>query len=108
MKDLSLVIYEPKVTTWIELVPGGLMTVETFTEWNIRSSGHSPLSVKTIKRWTWRAGWQNLIGKWMLMAAVWVLSSTRNEETRVVRTSTPHSHYGCWCNSSLKPDTADA
>jgi hypothetical protein len=44
----------------------------------------------------------------LLMAAAWVLSSTRDEETRVVRTSTPPSHSGCWCNFSLRRDTANA
>lgn len=108
MNDLSLTICETKGSTWIELVRGGPMTVETYTEYNIQSSDHSPLNVKTIKRWNWQAGWQNWIGRSLLMAAAWVLSSTRNEETRQVRTSTPPSHYGCWCNSSQKRDTADA
>ena len=108
MNDLSLLISENKGSTSIELVPGGLMTVETFMEWNIQSSDGSPLNVKTIKQWTWQAGWQNWLGRLLLTAAVWVLSSTRDEEKRVVRTSTPPSHSGCWCNSSLKRDTADA
>lgn len=108
MNDLSLAICERKGTTWIELVRGGLMTVEMYTEYSIQSSDHSPLNVKTTKRWTWQAGWQNWIGRLLLMAAAWVLSSTRDEETRVVRTSTPPSHSGCWCNFSLRRDTADA
>lgn len=108
MNDLSLIIYEPKGSMWIELVRGGPMTVETYTEYNIQSSDHSPLNVKTTRQWTWQAGWRNWIGRSLLMAAAWVLSSTKGEERLIVRTSTPPSHYGCWCNSSLKEVIADA
>ena len=105
MSDLSCHICVDKGSTRIELVRGGLMTVETSTEYNIQSSDGSRLSVRTTKQWTWQAGWQNWLGRLLLTAAAWVLSSTRNEERRVVKTSTQLSHFGCWCNSSQKRDT---
>lgn len=108
MNDLSLLILESKGSTSIELVRGGLMTVETYTEWNIQSSDDSLLNVRTTKLWTWAGGWQNWLGRSLLTAAAWVLSSTRDAETIAVKTNTQPSHSGCWCNSSPKRGTADA
>lgn len=107
MSDLSFHISGNRGSTWIELVQGGLMTVETYTEYNIQSSDDSLLNVRTTKQWNYQGGWQNWIGRSLLTVAAWVLSSTRNEERVVVKTSTQPSHSGCWCNFSQKRDTND-
>jgi hypothetical protein len=108
MNVLSCNIYDSKGSTWIELERGGPMTVETYTESNILSSEGSRLNVKTTKRWTYRAGLRSWIVRSLLTVVASALSSTRNEEKLVVKTSTQPSHSGCCCNSSPKPDTVNA
>lgn len=95
------------VTLSIERGPDGLMTVAMSTGYIIHDSDHSQSSAKITERWHSPRGWANSLGKWLLTAALWVLSSTSEKEWPTQMSSTPHSHSGCWCNSSRKQATND-
>lgn len=89
----------------IALEPDGQMIVEMSTAFYTQHSGHSLSNVKTTRQWLCRGGWMNWIGRSLLTVAVWVLLSTKDEDTRTLKINTPRSHSGCWCNSSKKQDT---
>lgn len=89
----------------IGLGQDGKMIVETSTAFYIHHSVHSLSNAKTTRRWRCRGGWMNWIGRSLLTVAVWVLLSTKDEDTQTLKINTPHSHSECWCNSSKQQDT---
>lgn len=93
--------------TLIVPVPDGLMTGETYTVSITLSSETSQSNVKTRKQWTSRDGSENWsVSEWQTVEDL-ALSSIKKEEQRKEKSSTPPSHFGCWCNSSKKRDTND-
>lgn len=88
-------------------VPDGWTTGETFTVSITLSSGTSPSNAKTRKQWTSRDGSKSWSESERQMVEDLALLSTRNEAAQKRKSSTPRSHYGCWCNFSFKEATDD-
>ena len=108
MKDQSFSISANAASELIALVLVGLMTEETFTELRPLIVDPSPSNAKTTPDSTSLDGSENSIPRFITQEEWLGYSSTRSEETQTQPSSTPHSHSGCWCNSSRKRGTSNA
>ena len=99
--------YENAALKLIELERDGQMTVEIFTALCLLLVNHSSLSARTRNELIYRAGLSNLETKYPTQEQFLGHWSTRGAALPEQMTSTPHSHSGCWCNSSKKQGTND-
>jgi hypothetical protein len=91
----------------IALGLAGAMIVGMSTAYLIHLVRRSLLSAKTINVSTLVGGSQNSEPR-LLTQAEWLgYSSTRSGALQMQQSNTPHSHLGCWCNSSKKRDTSN-
>lgn len=107
MNDLLSAISTNAALELKELVRGGQMTVETYTELVTLAVSHSRLSARTTSASTSLDGSGNSKRRLVTQREFLGYSYTSAGEHRIPQSSTPHSHSGCWCNYSKKPVTSE-
>lgn len=103
----SLGISDKAALELIALVQDGAMTVETYTELLRLVVSHSSLSARTTPVYNWPDGSASYGPRLTTQEELLGYSSTRNGALQMQQSNTPHSHLGCWCNSSKKRDTSN-
>ena len=107
MNDPSWPFYESMASELIELVQAGQMTEATFTGLATLMANRSYWSARTT-------GLQNLLAGYLSYGSNVLTLEQKSEpwfisalEAQAEKINMPHSHLGCWCNSSKKRDIDD-
>lgn len=103
MNDQSWTISEDTAFELIGLAQAGAMTEETYMELRALLG-----NVKITKPSTSQAGSANSSLSAQMREHDLEQWFTNGEAQRTAASNTPRSHFGCWCNSSKKPDTSNA
>lgn len=102
MKEKSSLTCENTSQTWIAQEPDGLTIEVTFT---VSKASHG--NVRTKRLWPYLNGLQNYMKNVEMLELLSGPLFTRSVERQTQESSTPHSHSGCWCNSSKRQGTND-
>lgn len=103
MSDPSLNISEDTALELIGLAQAGAMTEETYTELrallgSAKITKHSTSQDGSANSSSSATTREHRLEQWFI----------NGEAQRMEGSSTPRSHFGCWCNSSKKRGTSNA
>lgn len=108
MNDPSWPFYESVVSELIALAQAGQMTEATFTGLATMLANSSSWSARTIELQRSLAGSLSYGSNVLTLEQTlepWFISALESQREAI---NMPRSHWGCWCNSSRKPDTDDS